>query len=91
MVFPDISKKFKAVQKKIKYRFDNRKYTENILFPDGSYVMVMDVTKRSKLDPMFKGPFKVIRRTQGGSYILQDNDGKLLPRNYAPFALKLIS
>ena len=91
VVFPGISKKAKSTQKRMKEKFDNKMYTDNILFPDGSYVMITDVTRRSKLDPIYEGPFKVIRRTHGGSYVLQDNDNALLPRNYPPSALKLIS
>src|SRR5579871_2509182 len=66
-------------------------FTKDILFPDGSYVMIIDEIRRSKLDLKYEGPFKIIRRNHGGSYILQDNDGTLLPRNYPPLALKLIS
>jgi hypothetical protein len=33
----------------------------------------------------------VIRQTHGGSYVLQDSDGTLLPQNYPPSSLKLIS
>ena len=72
-------------------KFNDKKHTKDILFPDRSYVMIIDVIKRSKLDPIYEGPFKVIWRTKGGSYILQYNDGRLLSRNFAPLALKLIS
>ena len=46
--------------------------------------------RRSKLDPRFEGPFKVIGKSKG-SYILKDNSGALLPRNYPPSAIKVIS
>jgi len=58
--------------------------------PTDSYVMVRDSTRRRKLDPRFEGPFKVIWKS-GNAYTLQDNSGALLPRNYPPSALKLIS
>ena len=45
----------------------------------------------SKLQPRYEGPFKVLRCNKGGAYILEDNTGALLPRNFAPSALKLIS
>ena len=45
----------------------------------------------SKLAPLFEGPYKILRKTQGGTYILQDEQGILMPRNYAPSELKLIS
>jgi Chromo (CHRromatin Organisation MOdifier) domain len=91
IVFPSISTHTKTNQNKMINRFNNKMHTEDILFLDGSYVMVIDVVRRSKLDPRYEGPFKVIRRTRGGSYVLQDNDGTLLPHNYPPSALKLIS
>ena len=37
--------------------------------------MIIDKTWISKSDPANEGPFKVIRKTQGGSYELQDLDG----------------
>ena len=55
-----------------------------------SYVMVRDSTRLRKLDPRYEGPFKVIGKS-GNAYILQDNAGDLLPRNYPPSAIKLIS
>ena len=57
---------------------------------DNAYVMVRDISRRNKLDPRFEGPFKVIGKSNN-TYTLQDNSGALLPRNYPPSALKLIS
>ena len=45
-------------------------HSQDILFPDGSYVMTIDIIRWGKLDPIYEGPFKVMRRTRGGSYIL---------------------
>ena len=89
IVFPAISEKSKATQQQMVSRF--RQHVKDNLFPDGAYVMTIDVTKSGKLSPKYEGPYKVVRRTKGGSYILQDNTGALLPRNYPPSALKLIS
>ncbi|KAG1457145.1 hypothetical protein G6F57_014950 [Rhizopus arrhizus] len=36
-------------------------------------------------------PYRVVRQTQGGSYILRDIDETLMSRNYSPEELKLIS
>jgi len=89
VVFPAISEKSKAVQQNMVNRF--RQHVKDNLFPDGSYVMTIDVTRSGKLAPRYEGPYKVVRRTKGGSYVLQDNNGSLLPRNFPPSALKLIS
>ena len=51
IVFPSISAHTTTNQDKMINRFNNKIYTKDILFPDGSYVMVIDVTRRSKLDP----------------------------------------
>ncbi|KAI8319064.1 hypothetical protein GQ54DRAFT_299643 [Martensiomyces pterosporus] len=53
--------------------------------------MVVDKVRASKSDPANEGPFKVLRRTQGGSYELQDLDGETLSRRYPPRDLIPIS
>lgn len=53
--------------------------------------MVKVNVKTTKLDPDYHSPYKVKRITQGGSYVLEDEMGELLPKNYPPSALKLIS
>lgn len=60
-------------------------------FPAGSFVKIRNLTRRSKLEEEYEGPFKVVRKTRGGSYVLQDFDGNLLERNYPPRDLTLIS
>ncbi|KAF9102842.1 hypothetical protein BGX27_010844 [Mortierella sp. AM989] len=60
----------------------------DIPFPDGSYVMAIDPRSFDKLQPVYEGPFMVVRRTTGGSYALQDATGALTPRNYAPSQLR---
>ncbi|EIE87969.1 hypothetical protein RO3G_12680 [Rhizopus delemar RA 99-880] len=47
--------------------------------------------KTNKLDVPYEGPYKVKRITQGGSYVLEDEKGNLLPKNYPSSALKMIS
>src|SRR5579871_4883880 len=79
IVFPAISVYSNANQEKMINRFNKKMFTKDILFPDGSYIMVIDEIRRSKLDLKYEGPFKIIHRNHGGSYILQDNDGTLLP------------
>jgi hypothetical protein len=41
--------------------------------------------------PPYEGPFTVLRRTSGGSYVLMDSDQHLAPRHYSPNMLQLIS
>src|SRR5579871_3778607 len=91
IVFPVISVYSNANQEKMINQLNKKIFTKDILFPDGSYVMIIDEIRRSKLDPKYEGSFKIIRQNHGGSYILQDNNDTLLPQNYPPSALKLIS
>jgi hypothetical protein len=44
------------------------------LFPDGSYAMAVDPTSSSKFQPVYEGPFLVVRHTTGRSYVLLDSD-----------------
>ena len=89
VVFPAISEKSSASQQAMVSRF--RQHVQDNMFPDGAYVMVIDVTRIGKLSPRYEGPYKVVRRTRGGSYVLQESNGALLSRNFPPSALKLIS
>ncbi|KAF9110775.1 hypothetical protein BGW39_004577, partial [Mortierella sp. 14UC] len=60
-------------------------------FPTGSYVMVKDPLAKTPLDPKYDGPYKVVRRTPRGTYVLQDNLNHVLSRNYAPEQIKLVT
>jgi len=87
-LFPGIADLARAAQDAMKSSFDSAHMQIDI--PIDSYVMVRDHARRKKLDPRFEGPFKVIGKS-GKAYTLQDNSGALLPRNYPPSALKVIS
>ena len=52
--------------------------------------MVKDPTRSTKLQPFYEGPYKVLRRNRGGSYLLLDHDNTLLPRPAAPVHTKLV-
>jgi transposase InsO family protein len=87
-LFPGVAKLARTKQQAKKSAFDATHKLINI--PSGSFVMVHDNARRRKLDPRFQGPYKVVGKT-GGSYTLQDNTGELLPHDFPPSALKLIS
>ena len=91
IVFPSISKKLKDSQTAMAKKFDSTHKILHDPFPEGSYVMRIDKTRNHSLQPRYEGPFKVLRRTAGGSYVLQDSTGALLSRNSPPDHLKLIS
>ncbi|HYT43837.1 MAG TPA: RNase H-like domain-containing protein, partial [Methylomirabilota bacterium] len=89
VVFPAIKEKNELAANAQKRIFDDKHVLIDI--PDGSHVMVRLATRASKLAPAYEGPYTVIRRTQGGSYILQDETGMFMSRDYVPSELKLIS
>lgn len=89
VVFPAIEERTEAVTKKQKSRFDESH--KLIEFPSDSYVMKRVLQKKNKLHPEYEGPFTVVRKTKGGSYILKDETGDLLSNDIPPSQLKLIS
>ncbi|EIE78251.1 hypothetical protein RO3G_02955 [Rhizopus delemar RA 99-880] len=89
IVFPAIYERTKIITNKQKEKFDASHKLVSI--PENSYVMVTVNYKTNKLDAPYEGPYKVKRITQGGSYVLEDEKGDLLPKNYPPSALKMIS
>jgi hypothetical protein len=88
LVFPAISDGVQVRQKALEKRF--RAGVKNNPFPDGSYVMVKDPKYVNMLQPKWDGPFKVVRRTQGGSYVLEDLTGELIESDCAPSRMKLV-
>lgn len=92
LVYPAISDGVQARQTEAAEAF-RRKHRLNVKdnpFPDGSYVMTIDPKLHSALQPRYEGPYKVLRRNQGGAYILEDLTGALLDSTCAPTRMKLI-
>jgi hypothetical protein len=88
IVFPAVEIKARETQRRMIERF-NRTVLHNE-FPDGAKVMSLDPIKGDKLSPRYEGPYTVVQRTTGGSYVLRDGTGELLQRNFAPSQLKLV-
>lgn len=90
IVFPAINEKVLAVLDAQKKAFDSKHHIVD--FPvDSEVVVVIPAKERTKLDTPHDGPYTVVRKTKGGSYVLKDVRGKILDRDYAPSQLKLIS
>ena len=57
----------------------------------GDLVLVRNTQIEKELDrkskPRYLGPFEVVRRTKGGSYVLQEMDGTVSRRGVAAFRL----
>jgi hypothetical protein len=88
IVFPGVEAKARETQRRMIERF-NRTVLHNE-FADGAKVMSLDPIKGDKLSPRYEGPYTVVQRTTGGSYVLRDGTGELLRRNFAPSQLKLV-
>jgi hypothetical protein len=91
LVFPLILEKATQSSKKSIVMFQKSHKILDQGFPDGSYVMLNTESRTSKLHPKYEGPFKVLKRTKGGSYTLLDSTGVLYPRNVSPDKLKVVS
>lgn len=89
IVFPAVSEKSAESQRKMIDKFNR---SHRILeFPPGSFVMARDPLAEGKLAPKYQGPYKVMARTENGSYTLLDAMNQTLIRDYAPEQLKLVT
>jgi hypothetical protein len=60
-------------------------------FPPGALVMKQVLPRPNKASPAWDGPYFVVRRNRGGSYLLKDATGCLLPGGTPIHQLRLIS
>jgi transposase InsO family protein len=90
-LYPKSAAKVSLTASKRISKYNAKRGVCNEPFPDGSYVMVKNPRRENKMGQRYLGPYRVLRRTQGGSYVLLDEAGQLLPRNVAPSHLKLVS
>lgn len=89
IVFPAIIEKNAVSMKRAEQSFNK---THNLVeFSPGDYVMVRLQSSDGNLTPVYEGPYTVVRKTTGGSYVLRDETGVLMHRNYGPYELKLVS
>ncbi|KAG2210684.1 hypothetical protein INT45_002557, partial [Circinella minor] len=89
VVYPAVYEQVKRVTDKQKAMFD--KSHKMIDIPAGSTVMILITDKQNKLDPHYKGFYKVVRKTAAGTYVLKNEKGFIEPRNYPPSLLKVTS
>ncbi|KAG1205364.1 hypothetical protein G6F69_009432 [Rhizopus microsporus] len=89
IIFPAINERTKRIIEEYSKKYDKKKMMINI--ENGTHVMVRLPNRANKLAPLYEGPYTVVRRTQGGSYILKDEQNELLHRDYTPSELKIVS
>lgn len=89
VIFPEIAALEKRSIEKRNARW-NKAHKSNVSFAVGATVMAKNVANKHKLEFQYLGPYKIVARTQGGSYRLSDASQNILPRNFPPCHLKLI-
>jgi hypothetical protein len=89
VVLPSIASRTSIKRNKRNAKFDQ---SEKILMPivAGTTVMIKDVTRASKWDPVYEGPFIVSRQTRAGNYVLKDVNDRDLPFRFSVNQLKLV-
>lgn len=70
-------------------RFRRRLFTDN--HEEGALVLVRNTTVEKSMNrkskPRYLGPFEVVRRTPGGSYVLKELDGSIWSQKVAAFRI----
>ena len=89
VVIPATVERSKLFQKKTRENFDQtHKQFDSLL--SGTRVMAVDQTRSTKWDPVYEGPYTVVKQNRGGAYQLKDATGELLKRKMTMEMLKVI-
>jgi hypothetical protein len=88
LVYPSVVQKSAEVNRARNAYFKKRNHIILDQFAPGAIVMVKDETRNDKNSPRYEGPFTVVRRNQGGAYVLRNNLDEELVR--PPNVLKLV-
>ena len=86
IVFPAINERTKNVNDTCKEKYDAKKNL--VEYKPGTQVIIKVREKLSKLDAEWEGPYTIVRKTQGNSYVLRDLQKDLERRYYTPAGLK---
>ena len=77
-VLPGLKIRITQVKKEQREKMDLRKQVRPLL--PGEVVWIVDVTRSSKWEPVYEGPYTVLQQHRGGTYSLLDATGELLLR-----------
>ena len=91
VIYPEVERVAQAQQGKEVERFSKKNLIKSNKFSPGSIVMAREPTRANKLEPIYEGPYRIIRRNRGGAYEVQDTTGQKLQRRLPPAALKLVA
>jgi hypothetical protein len=88
LILPAVSKRISGEQSKYRERLDKtRSQLTTLEIPKGSSVMIKDPKyllnpgMRPSHEPMYIGPYTVVRQSKYGAYVLRDETGELLDRS----------
>ncbi len=92
LLMPAISRKVLKAKEEMVARLNNmRKALIPKSVPAGTEVYVIDPQKENKWQPKYLGPYTVVRRSLGGSYVLRDSTGDILDRHVPIDQIKVLS
>jgi hypothetical protein len=97
LIYPAINERVKGKQEVYRKKVDalRKKITKDELVP-GSLVMIKDPiyllnpSMRPTAEPLFIGPYTIVRRTLYGPYILRDDTGEIYPRQVPIDQMKIL-
>jgi hypothetical protein len=87
LVYPAIYDSAERHASVVRKRFDNS--MKLLSFEAGDTVFLRNKARTNSLQQFYTGPFEIVRRTSGGSYVLREPGGPELPSHAAPSNLKL--
>ena len=89
VVMPVINEQTKEYNEKMVRAWNKTHKTAR--FAVGTYVMVKDMRRTKKTDPIYKGPYRIVEASSKGTYRLLDATGDLVPRAVPPSQLRVIA
>ena len=87
-VLPGLKTRVAQVKREQREKMNLRKQKESVL--PGQEVWIKDVTRGSKWDAVYEGPYTVLCQHKGGTYSLLDTMGEILPRRVPISQMKTV-
>ncbi|HVX00123.1 MAG TPA: RNase H-like domain-containing protein, partial [Candidatus Babeliaceae bacterium] len=92
LIYPAITDRIVSGKNKVMASLNKqRRLLLPTAFPAGSTVMIVDPHRQNKFEPKYIGPYVIVRRSHGGSYVLRDMTGDILDRKVPPDQIKMVS